>query len=317
MSFKNHKIAFVFPGQGSQYLGMSMDFIERDNDLYNTLEAFRKRTGTDLLSIMKDGPEDILKETRFTQPAILFHSYAAMKSLLQKINISPDFVAGHSLGEFTALVANGVLDIEDAMYLVHRRGEFMIKANDGRPFAMSAIMGPSSDEVRSFCQEASETGIVVAANFNTPVQTVISGEEQAVRKAEDIARANGAKRIFPLAVGGAFHSPLIEKAAEWLEKEMNSVSFNNTKTPVISNVDALPAKDPEVIKRNLKKQITSSVLWVKSVQNMVEQGTTLFLEFGPQKVIAGMIKKIDKNVEVISIDNIKDLEDATAKLNEM
>jgi len=299
------KTAFIFPGQGAQYVGMAMDFVKSNIEFEKILNNFDKKNNTDLLNIMFEGPEEKLKETRFTQPAILFHSIVAMKTVLNEINIKPDYVAGHSLGEFSALVANGILTLEDAMYLVHKRGEFMIEANEGKPFAMAAIIGLSSDEVKDICKEASKVDVVIAANFNTPVQTVISGSKAGVEKAAELAKEKNAKRIVPLAVGGPFHSPLIKKAENWLMAEMNNINFNKTSIPLISNVNAKPVTDIEDIKNNLAKQITSSILWVDSVKFMISEGVDLFIEFGPKKVLAGMLKKIDKNVRVISIDTIE------------
>ncbi len=302
------KIAFIFPGQGAQYIGMAMDFIENNSNLENILRNFDEKNNTDLYKIMSDGPEEKLRETKFTQPAILFHSIAAMKTVLNKVDIIPDYVAGHSLGEFSALVANGVLTLEDAMYLVHKRGEFMIKANEGKPFAMAAIIGPSPEDIKEICKEASKVNIVIAANFNTPVQTVISGSKAGVEKACEIATERNAKRVVPLVVGGPFHSPLIQKAATWLAEEMNNINFHKTTIPVVSNVNAKPAVDAEEIKTNLAEQVTSSVLWVDSIKFMINDGVDTFIEFGPKKVLAGMLKKIDKNVKVISIDTIETFE---------
>ncbi|HPR18588.1 MAG TPA: ACP S-malonyltransferase, partial [Candidatus Cloacimonadota bacterium] len=180
------KIAFIFPGQGAQYVGMAMDFIQADPELAQTLKNFDQKYNIDLYKIMQEGPEDLLKETMYTQPAILFHSIAALRLMQKEFYIKPDFVAGHSLGEFSALVANGVLDFEDALFLVHQRGKFMIAANDGQPFAMAAIIGPDSEAVELVCQEASSAGLVICANFNTPAQTVISGTKAGVDKACEI-----------------------------------------------------------------------------------------------------------------------------------
>ena len=299
------KIAFIFPGQGAQYVGMAMDFAENNPEFKDILQRFDKKNGTKLFNIMHEGPEEQLKETKFTQPAILFHSIAAMKTVLNEFDIKPDFVAGHSLGEFSALVANGVLDLEDAMYLVHKRGEFMIRANEGKPFAMAAIIGLDSITVKNICDEASSAGIVIAANFNTPVQTVISGSKAGVEKACEIAQEKDAKRVIPLVVGGPFHSPLIERAKTWLAEEMEKIIFNSTNIPVIANVDAKPATEPEKIRKNLAEQVTSSVRWVECIEFMIENGVNTFVEFGPKKVLSGMLKKIDRNVKVISIDTLE------------
>lgn len=299
------KIAFIFPGQGAQYVGMAMDFAENNPEFTDILQRFDKNNGTELFNIMREGPEEQLKETKFTQPAILFHSIVAMKTVLNEFDIKPDFVAGHSLGEFSALVANGVLDLEDAMYLVHKRGEFMIRANEGKPFAMAAIIGLDSITVKNICDEASSAGIVIAANFNTPVQTVISGSKAGVEKACEIAQEKDAKRVIPLVVGGPFHSPLIERAKTWLAEEMEKIIFNTTNIPVIANVDAKPATEPEKIRKNLAEQVTSSVRWVECIEFMIENGVNTFIEFGPKKVLSGMLKKIDRNVKVISIDTLE------------
>jgi len=303
-----NKIAFIFPGQGAQYIGMAMDFVKSNSEFENILNGFDDKNNTDLYNLMSEGPEEILKETKFTQPAILFHSIAALRTVLNEIDLVPDFVAGHSLGEFSALVANGVLTLEDAMYLVHKRGEFMIKANEGKPFAMAAIIGLSPDEVKDICAEAAKVDVVIAANFNTPVQTVISGSKAGVEKACEICKERNAKRVVPLVVGGPFHSPLIQKAATWLAEEMESINFKHTSIPVVSNVDAEPATDVNKIKDNLAKQVTSSVLWIDSIKYMINNGVDTFIEFGPKKVLAGMLKKIDKNVKVISIDTIETFE---------
>jgi len=316
MPFKNKRISFVFPGQGAQYIGMGMDFAAETPELLKPLSDFDNKNKTELLEIIKNGPEDLLKETRFTQPAILYHSVTAMRSLQKAISIKPDFVAGHSLGEFTALVANGVLDFNDALYLVHKRGEFMIKANEGTPFAMAACMGIEADILTGICSEVSAEAknLVVAANYNTPDQTVISGTESGVRIAGEKAKEAGAKRVLPLAVGGPFHSPLISKASDWLAHEMDKINFRNTSIPVIANVDAKEYTDPAKIKQNLVKQVTSSVLWVDCIKSLVSLGTDLFIEFGPKKVVSGMIKKIDRNIEVMNVDTLQDLNDVKEKL---
>lgn len=312
----NNKIAFVFPGQGAQYVSMAMDFVEEQPELKEILNKFDQDNGVELYRIMSAGPDSDLTDTKFTQPAILFHSIAAWKTLTSKLNITPKFVAGHSLGEFTSLVANGVLSLSDAMYLVHRRGQFMIDANEGKPFAMAAIMGIDSQTVTEICKEAEAAGIVIPANFNSPVQTVISGSKAGVEKAMEIAKNKGAKRAIPLNVGGPFHSPLIEKAGFWLKEEMEKISFTESKVPVVSNVDALPHTSIDQIKDNLAKQVTSSVRWIESVEYMINSGIELFVEFGPQKVLSGMIKKIDKNISVVNVDKFEDIENAIEVIKE-
>lgn len=302
------KTAFVFPGQGAQYIGMAMDFVEKHEEVKGILLAFDKAHNTDLYGIMTNGPEEALKETRITQPAILFHSMCAYHAFLHQSNLKPDFVAGHSLGEFSALVASGMLTLEDAMHLVHKRGEFMIKANAGVPFAMSAIIGLDAGTVVDICAQASEAGLVQAVNFNTPIQTVISGTAEGVAAAGELAKSKGAKRVLPLVVGGPFHTPLIGQASQWLAEEMNTLAFSNGTIPVVSNLDAQPCTDGSIQREKLAKQIISPVRWVECVQFMIEQGVTRFIEFGPQKVLGGMIKNIAKDVEIFSIDKIDDVD---------
>lgn len=310
------KIAFIFPGQGAQYVGMAQDFIENNEQLQKILNNFERKNDVNLTDIMLHGPEDKLKETRFTQPAILFHSIAALRTLQAELDLEPDFVAGHSLGEFSALVANNVLNLEDAMYLVHKRGEFMIEANEDKPFGMAAIIGLNPEKVKQICKTASQKDVVIAANFNTPIQTVISGSKAGVDEACQLAKEENAKRVVPLVVGGPFHSPLIEKAAEWLRKEMKNIFFTPSYIPLVSNVDAAPTIDTKKIKQNLAKQVTSSVRWLESIEYMIDQGVDLFIEFGPQKVLAGMMRKINRKVKVISFGKLEDLEKVKTKIIE-
>jgi [acyl-carrier-protein] S-malonyltransferase len=232
----------------------------------------------------------------------------AYNSFVKKYNIKPDFVAGHSLGEFSALVASGVLDFSDALYLVHKRGEFMIKANDGTPFAMAAVMGLDSETVKEICKEASQHHLVVAANYNTPNQTVISGTLEGVEIASNMAKENKAKRVMPLPVGGPFHSPLIKNAALWLNDEMRQIKFNDTEIPVICNVNASAETSGRQIIKNLTEQVTSSVLWVDSIKYLHDKGVEVYIEFGPKRVLSGMITQIINNATVLNIDKIEDIE---------
>lgn len=309
------KTAFVFPGQGAQYIGMAADFLEEEPALRKILEDFDASHGTELAKAMSEGPEDLLKQTHLTQPAILFHSICAFRAFQKKYQISADFVAGHSLGEFTALVASGILSLEDAMHIVHKRGEFMIKAVGDIPFAMAAVIGLDSETVRGICMEASTEGMVQAVNFNTPIQTVISGTQSGVNKAGELAKASGAKRVLPLVVGGPFHTPLIDKASTWLIQEMARFEFHQGQIPVVSNLDAQASADGNVARAKLGKQIISAVRWVDSVLYMKECGVTRYIEFGPQKVLSGMIKNIDKDAQIYSVDRIKDLAELESVIN--
>ncbi len=302
------KTAFVFPGQGAQYIGMALDFIQSDPHNLETINSFDIAHNTTLKQIMLEGPEDSLKQTSYTQPAILFHSIAAYRHFTAHSKVQPSFVAGHSLGEFSALVAAGMLSQKDAMHIVHKRGEYMIKANAGVPFAMAAIIGLDAGTVVEICSEASGAGLVQAVNFNTPIQTVISGTAEGVAAAGELAKGKGAKRVLPLVVGGPFHTPLIAQASLWLYDEMKTFNFHNSEIPVVSNLDALPSTDGIAERDKLAKQIISPVRWVECVEFMISQGVTRFIEFGPQKVLGGMIKNISKDAEVFSVDKIEDVD---------
>ncbi|HOZ01015.1 MAG TPA: ACP S-malonyltransferase [Candidatus Syntrophosphaera sp.] len=302
------KTAFVFPGQGAQYVGMATDFMEKEPEFAAVLSNFDSVHGTELARIMAEGPEDLLKETKYTQPAILFHSLCALKIFQIRSGLRPDFVAGHSLGEFSALVANGTLDWSDALHLVHKRGEFMIEANAGVPFAMAAVIGLDAQTVLDICAEAEAADLVRAVNFNTLTQTVISGTESGVAKASELARAQGAKRVLPLVVGGPFHTPLIHQASEWLIREMKDIEFKDAEIPLVSNLDALPNTVGAVSREKLGLQIISPVLWVDCVRRMIDGGVGRFIEFGPQKVLGGMIKNIDKDVQIFNLDKLVDLD---------
>ncbi|MEA3475451.1 MAG: ACP S-malonyltransferase [Candidatus Cloacimonadota bacterium] len=298
-------IAFVFPGQGAQYVGMAKEFY--DIPKYRIyFDIANEKLGYDLKNIMFEGPMAELKKTHNTQPAILLHSILAYKYFKKKCDIKPKFVAGHSLGEFSALVVADVLDWEDALYLVHKRGKFMIEASKDVPFKMAAIIGLNKDIIVEICDNIS--GTVIAANFNTPIQTVISGEDKAVSKAMEKCKDAGARRVVELIVGGAFHSPLIAKSAEWLNAEMNKISFKTAKIPVISNFKAKPETEQKEIMENLTQQIKSPVRWVESVEYMIKNRVDTFVEFGPGKIASGMIKAIDRNTNRYNVDKMEDVD---------
>lgn len=303
MNKKN--VAFVFPGQGAQYVGMAKEFYNIPE--YRTyFDIANERLGYDLKTIMFEGPMDELKQTYNTQPAILLHSILALTHFQKQCKIKPNYLAGHSLGEFTALVAADVLDWEDALYLVHKRGKFMIEANRSVPYKMAAVIGLNKNTIVEICKNTA--GVVVAVNFNTPMQTVISGEDKAVSKAMEKCKDAGAKRVVELIVGGAFHSPLVAKSAEWLNAEMGKINFRNAKVQVISNFTAKPETKPKEIIENLTKQIKSPVRWVESVEYMINNGINTFIEFGPGKIVSGMIKAIDRNTKRYNIDKMEDVE---------
>lgn len=282
------KKAYVFPGQGSQFVGMGKDLYESSEQAKYLFEEANNILGFRITDEMFIGTEEALRQTRVTQPAVFLHSVISAKVLGDQFK--PDMVAGHSLGEFSALVANGTLSFEDGLVLVSKRSYAMQKACEMVPGTMAAILGIEDSKVEEIC--ASIPGVVVAANYNCPGQLVISGALDAVNEACDKIKAAGAKRALVLQVGGAFHSPLMEPARVELEKAIASTKFNTPLCPVFQNVNAQAVSDPELIKENLVAQLTAPVRWTQSVQAMVAAGATEFAEIGPGKVLSGLVKKI-------------------------
>ncbi|WP_028981642.1 ACP S-malonyltransferase [Sporocytophaga myxococcoides] len=289
--------AYVFPGQGSQFSGMGKDLYDRSEKAKSLFEKANEILGFDITTVMFTGTDEELKQTKVTQPAIFIHSV-----VLAKIseNFNPDMVAGHSLGEFSALVANGTLSFEDGLKLVSKRALAMQRACEINPSTMAAILGLDDTKVEEICKSISDE-IVVAANYNCPGQLVISGSMKGIEIACQKMKEAGAKRALPLPVGGAFHSPLMEPAREELAEAIKSTNFSKPLCPVYQNVNALPATDINIIKENLIAQLTAPVRWTQSVQNMVTDGATEFVECGPGKVLQGLVKKINSASEVMSI----------------
>ena len=279
--------AYVFPGQGSQFPGMAKDLYESNPLAHDMLEKANEILGFRITDIMFEGSAEDLKQTNVTQPAIFLHSVVMAKCLPE---FAPDMVAGHSLGEFSALVAAGAMDFEDGLRLVAIRAGAMQKACESVPGTMAAVLALDTEKVEDIC-EACE-GIVVAANYNCEGQIVISGEKTAVESACVKMKEAGAKRALPLPVGGAFHSPLMEPARAELAEGIETTTFKTPVCPVYQNVTALPSSDPEEIKANLLSQLTSPVRWTQSVRNMSADGATEFVELGPGKVLQGLISKI-------------------------
>lgn len=288
--------ALVFPGQGSQYVGMGKDLYDSRKDIKDLMDSANHILGFDILSIMFNGNEEDLKKTEVTQPAIFIYSVAALKMALN--GVAPQMVAGHSLGEFSALVANGVLSFEDGLKLVSTRAKAMQEACDANPSSMAAILGLADEIVEKICEETS--GIVVPANYNCPGQLVISGETAAVELACQNMKDAGAKRALMLPVNGAFHSPLMMPAQEKLAEAIHNTKFYKPTMPVYQNITTTAVFDPEEIKLNLIAQLTGPVKWTQSVQNMILKGATSFVEVGPGKTLQGLIKKINNTVEVSS-----------------
>ena len=286
--------AFVFPGQGAQFVGMGKDLYDNNAVAHEMFEKANDILGFRITDLMFAGTDEDLRQTRVTQPAIFLHSVILAKTLGEEFK--PDTTAGHSLGEFSSLVAAGALNFEDGLRLVSARAMAMQKACELKPSTMAAVLGLADEVVENVCAEVE--GVVVCANYNSPGQIVISGEIEAVAAASEKLAAAGARRVVPLKVGGAFHSPCMEPARAELAEAIAATEIHEPVCPIFQNVDAQPHTDPAEIKANLIAQLTAPVRWTQSVRNMVAAGATEFVELGPGKVLQGLVKKIDGNMDV-------------------
>ena len=301
------KVAWIFPGQGSQYVGMGKDLADAYPVAREVFDRAGSVLGFDLARVCFEGPEERLRETRFTQTAILAHSVAVLRLLEGRVP-APDYVAGHSVGEYAALVAAGMVAFDDALRLVKVRAEAMYEAGLMTPGAMAALMGMPEGNLEALLADAGRTGVVRAANYNSPVQVVISGEAGAVEAAVKAAPSFGAKRAIPLKVSGAFHSPLMQPAAASLAQALKAAAFSKAGIPIVSNVTAQAVTEPADIIGLLERQLTSPVLWQQSARYMADQGVSSFVEVGPGNVLAGLAKRITPDATCVSLADVRSVE---------
>lgn len=310
------KTAFIFPGQGSQTVGMGKEFAQKDEKVASFFKKADERLGFSLSTIIFEGPQETLTRTENAQPALLTMSIALFEKV-KEAGFVPDYVAGHSLGEYSALVAASVLSFEDAVYVVRKRGELMEEAVPAGEGTMAAVLGMDEPLLASIVAKAAkEVAPVQLANLNCPGQIVISGAKQGVEYAAKLAKEQGAKRVIPLEVSGPFHSSLMKPAADRLAQVLNEVRMHDSSIPIISNVTAQPMIKKEEIKEKLIEQLFSPVRWEQSVQTMIELGVDTFVEIGPGKVLSGLVKKINRNVRVYAIHDEDSLATTIAALKE-
>lgn len=307
------KIAFLFPGQGAQSVGMGKELYDNFSAAKNVFDKADEVLGKSITTLCFEGPEDSLKQTVNTQPCIVTTSIAALEALKSELNINPDYTAGHSLGEYCAMYTAGVMSLETALKAIQKRADLMGQTKGG---AMAAVLNAPEGSVEEALKEASSVGYVDVANYNSPVQVVITGDENAVKKAGEILMEKGARRVVPLAVSGAFHSKFMENAGKEFEGFVSDLELNNASVPVVTNVDANATTDSSDFRAKMPKQIYSSVHWTQTIQKMVADGVEIFVEIGPGKVLAGLNKKIAPQTKVFNVFDKASLDATVASLKE-
>lgn len=307
------RIAFLFPGQGSQAVGMGKDLYDNFETTKSVFDTADKVLGKSITTLCFEGPEDALKQTVNTQPCIVTMSIAALEALKSQLNIKPDFVAGHSLGEYCAMYEAGVMSLDTTLKAIQKRADLMGSTHGG---AMSAILNAPEGALEEALKEASQVGYVDVANYNSPAQVVITGDEAAVAKAGELLLAKGARRVVPLAVSGAFHSKFMENAGHEFEGFVNSLELHNAQIPVLTNVDASATTESSDFRAKMPKQIYSSVHWTQTIQKMTSEGVEIFVEIGPGKVLAGLNKKIAPEAKVFNIYDKASLDATIQSLKE-